>query len=99
MTPVERTDIFRLLYAEGLKPAHTGKPLNGSPSSISREIAKGTGWGSYNPFTAEPRHPESRKNQYPALKMTGEARNPVKPEPELRRPPGRLPGVSNLINK
>jgi IS30 family transposase len=73
-------DIFRLLYAEGLKPAHTGRLLNRSPSSISREIAKGMDQGTYNPFVAEPRHLESRKSQCPALKMTGEAWNLVKPE-------------------
>ena len=90
MSLEERMDIFRLLYVERLKPAYIGKQLNRSPSSISREIARGIDQGAYNPFIAEIRHLEARKTQRPPLKMTAKAWLLVKPKLELRWSPEQI---------
>jgi IS30 family transposase len=73
MTLTERMDIFRLLYAEGLKPSAIAAALNREPSSIVRELEKGMDNGMYNPILAETKHLEARRSQCPRLKMSDEA--------------------------
>jgi len=62
----ERMDIFRFLYVERLKPAMIGGLLGRSPSSITREIAKGTENGMYSPLLAECLHLDARRRQLAA---------------------------------
>jgi IS30 family transposase len=77
MTLIERMDILRLLYVEGLKPSAIAAALNREPFSIAREREKGMGNGMYNPALAEARRLEARRSQRPRLKMSGEAWNIV----------------------
>jgi IS30 family transposase len=84
MTLMERTDIFRLLYVEGLKLS-SAAALNREPSSIAGELEKGMDNGMYNPVPAEARHTEARRS--PRLKTSGGAWNKVKPRVEKRLPP------------
>jgi IS30 family transposase len=84
MTLIERMDIFRLLYAEGLKPSGIAAALNREPSSIARELEKGMDNGMYNLVLAEARHLEARRNQRLRLKMGDEAWNTIKPQLEKR---------------
>jgi IS30 family transposase len=84
MTLMERMDIFRLLYVEGLKPSSAAAMLNREPSSIARELEKGMDNGMYNPILAGARHPEARRSQRPRLKTSDEAWDTVKPQLEKR---------------
>ncbi|MDR1073586.1 MAG: helix-turn-helix domain-containing protein, partial [Treponema sp.] len=45
MTMIERMDIFRLLYVEGLKPSAIATELNREPSSVDGELEKGVDKG------------------------------------------------------
>jgi IS30 family transposase len=87
MTLAERIDIFRLLYAEGLKPSSVAAILNRKPSSIAREQEKGMDNGMYNPVLSEAQHTEARRTRRPRLKMSGGARDKAKPLLEKRRSP------------
>jgi IS30 family transposase len=87
MALMERMDIFRLLYVEGLKLS-SAAALNREPSGIARELEKGMDNGMYNPILAGARHPEARRSQCPRLKMSGGARDKIKLRLEKRWPPG-----------
>jgi IS30 family transposase len=84
MTLMERMDIFRLLYVEGLKPSAIVAVLNREPSGIAREMEKGMDNGMYNPILAGARHPEARRSPRPRLKMSGGAWDKIKPRLEKR---------------
>jgi IS30 family transposase len=86
----ERMDIFRFLYVEKLKPAMIAKVLRRSPSSITREIEKGTEKGMYNPFMAECVHLDARRHQCPQLKITDEAWKLIKSKLEYRWSPEQV---------
>ncbi|MDR2303901.1 MAG: helix-turn-helix domain-containing protein, partial [Treponema sp.] len=96
MTPVERVDIFKLLYVERLKPSAIAAALNRKPSGIAREPEKGMDNGMYNPIPAGAGRLEARRNRRPRLRMTGEAWNVVKSRPENRRPPEE---IANRLKK
>jgi IS30 family transposase len=87
MTLAERMDIFQLFYVEKLKPAKIAALLHRKTSSITREPAKGTDNGFYNPVIAEVRHLEAGKNQRPRLKMAAAAWGAAKQQLEKRRSP------------
>jgi IS30 family transposase len=87
MTLVERMDIFRLLYVEGLKPSSIATELNREPSSVAHEQEKGVDKGMYNPEFVEARRLEARRSRRPRLKMSGEAWSKAKPQLEKRWSP------------
>jgi IS30 family transposase len=67
----ERMEIFRLYYKEGMKRSEIALALKRNPSSIGKEIAKGTNnKGEYNPVLSNDKSILARKVQVPQLKMT-----------------------------
>jgi hypothetical protein len=59
-------DIFRLLYAERLKPSATAAALNREPSGIARELEKGMDNGDVQPGSGRSQASRSPKEPAPA---------------------------------
>jgi IS30 family transposase len=87
----ERMEIFRLCYKEGMKRSEIAKALGRNPSSISREMAKGTNdKGEYDPVFGDDKSISARESQVPKLKMSESAWKLVGKKLELHWSPERI---------
>jgi len=83
----ERMEIFKGLYHLKMSPSKIAKKLNRSPSTITREIKKGSEEYEYNPFLSEYRHLDIRRQQCRKLRIDNKLWREIKPRLELRWSP------------
>ncbi len=86
----ERMEIFKGLYHLKMSPSKIAKKLNRSPSTITREIKKGSEDNEYNPFLSEYRHLDIRRQQCRKLRIDNKLWREIKPRLELRWSPEQI---------